>query len=415
MRTLNIGLIGVGQGAANVLPTMNAMPEYTLVAVADINPRMRAAAVDRYGVRAYETIDEICADKELDAVWVSTPNKYHCPHAVALLRAGKHVIVEKPMAVTLEEADQMVAVAKENDRRLVAAHTNSYSPSVRVMRKLALTRLGKVRSILIWSYTDWMLRARTAEELSPEAGAGMVHRQAPHQVDTLRLLGGGKLRSVRGQTGQWMAERPVPGFYTAFMEFEDGTPATIMHNGYGYFMHGHLFEGSLDRHRYTDADRVAIRKALRTGSRDEDMEKESFRIGGSNDPTKGERQLPTWSPGDLGMLLVSCEHGDMRHSKYGVYVHGDEGTEDYDMRTIMRNVIDLEGGATTGALGELYDSVTTGVPVYHSGEWGRATLEATIAIERSARERREIMLERQVEMPASYDAALTIPEAVTTA
>jgi len=59
-----------------------------------------------------------------------------------------------------------------------------------------------------------------------------VFRQGPHQIDTVRLLGGGLVRSVRAQTGRWLAARPVPGYYTAFLEFENGTPATIMHNGY---------------------------------------------------------------------------------------------------------------------------------------------------------------------------------------
>lgn len=171
---------------------------------------------------------------------------------------------------------------------LVAAHTSSYNLPVRAMRKIAQTpKVGPVRSILIWSYTDWMLRPRTAEELSPEAGSGIVHCQGPHQIDVLRLLGGGKLRSVRGTTGAWMPERAIPGFFTAFFEFEDGTPATILLNGYGYFMTASLFDGALDNWRYTEEDRVRLRKDLRGHTRDEDSEKEELRIGGPRDPGRG--------------------------------------------------------------------------------------------------------------------------------
>ena len=412
MRTLRMGVAGIGQGAAAVIPTLEALPEIELVAGADFNPRMRASFTERYPqTRVYESVAEMCKDPGIDAVWVSTPNKFHCEHAIEAMRNGKHVAVEKPMAVTIDEADRMVEAAEKYGVHLVAAHTSSYGLPVRAMRKLSqTTSLGPVRSILVWSYTDWMLRPRTAEELSPEAGSGIVHRQGPHQIDVVRMLGGGLLKSVRGTTGDWMKERPIPGFFTGYFEFEDGTPATILLNGYGYFMTASMFEGALDDWRYTDADRVAIRKSMRTPGRDENAEKELFRIGGPKEPIK--TNLPgrrPWAPVDLGMLVVSCQNGDMRHSPYGVYVYDDEGMHDVDLSALERKEVDLESGATVGALGELYDAAVKGdVPVYHSGAWGRATLEATIALVESAQTHREITLHRQVAMPVAYDAALPV-------
>jgi phthalate 4,5-cis-dihydrodiol dehydrogenase len=411
VRQLKMGVVGLGQGAAHALPAMDALPETILIAGADPNERMREGFTKRFaGTRAYASIEDICRDPEIEAIWVATPNRYHCEHAIAAMRNGKHVLVEKPMAVTIEEADQMVEAAQRYGVHLLAAHTSSYGLPIRAMRKIAQAELGKVRSLLIWSYTDWMLRARTSDELSLDAGSGIVHRQSPHQIDALRLLGGGKLRSVRGTTGEWMSERPIPGYYTAYLEFEDGTPATITHNGYGYFMHGELFEGALDHWRYTPEDRLALRKQMRGGARDEEREKEDFRIGGRNDPTKNTRDGgPTpWGHPDVGMIVVSCDRGDMRQAKYGVTVYGDEGRREVDVRGVGRHDFDLEGGATVGALLEMYDAVTSGIPVFHSGAWGRATLEATLAIVQSAHERREIMLERQVAMPAEYDAGLLV-------
>lgn len=412
VRKLKMGVVGLGQGAALVLPTLASLPETTLVAGADPNERMRAGLLERFpGVRAYDSIEALCKDPEVEAIWVSTPNRFHCEHAVKAMESGKHVLVEKPMAVTIEECDRMVETSAKCGVHLVAAHTSSYSLPVRAMRKIASEELGQVRSILIWSYMDWMLRARTAEELSAEAGSGIVHRQGPHQIDVLRLLGGGKLRSVRGTTGQWMPERAIPGFYTAYFEFENGTPATIMLNGYGYFMAGEVLPGQLDRWRYTDEDRIALRKQMRAGRRDENKEKEEFRIGGRRDPTRGlsDAGSPTpWGPVDLGMLVVSCDRGDMRHSPHGVYVYGDDGKRDVGLAHLEREGYRNEGGATLGAVSELYNAVVNGVPLYHSGAWGRATLEATLGIVTSARERREVFLERQIELPASYDADLPL-------
>jgi phthalate 4,5-cis-dihydrodiol dehydrogenase len=408
-----MGVIGLGQGAAAVLPTLEALPEIELVAGADVNPRMRDGFTTRFaGTRVYDDVAKLCADPEIEAVWVASPNKFHAAHVIQAARAGKHIAVEKPMAVSLEEADRMIAAARENGVQLLAAHTSAYGLPVRIMRKLAMDGgLGAVRAIFNWSYTDWMLRPRSGDELSPEGGQGIVHRQGPHQIDTLRFLGGGRLRSIRGTTGDWMPERDIPGFYTAYLEFEDGTPATILHNGYGYFMTAELYPWALETWRYSDEDRLRMRREMRGGKRDEEREKEEFRMGGSRDPTQepGAKDRLAWSPIDLGMLVVSCERGDMRHSKFGLSVYADDGRHEIDLSEVGRQEIDLERGVTIPALVELHSAVRHGTPVYHSGEWARATLEATIALVDSARERREIMLERQVAMPAAYDADLAIP------
>jgi phthalate 4,5-cis-dihydrodiol dehydrogenase len=172
-----------------------------------------------------------------------------------------------------------------------------------------------------------------------------------------------------------------------------------------------LLPGQLDHWRYTDEDRIALRQAMRAGKRDESKEKEEFRIGGRRDPTAGrgaEEGPSPWGPVDLGMLVVSCDRGDMRHSRHGVYVYGDTGKRDVDLAHLAREGYTNEGGATLGAVSELYNAVVNGVPVYHSGAWGRATLEATLGIVTSARERREVFLERQVAMPESYDADMPL-------
>jgi len=413
-RPLRMAVAGLGQGAGGVMPSMDAMPEIDLVAGADINPQMRKGFEERYpGTKTYDSVAALCKDPNVEAVWVSTPNKFHCEHAIEAMRGGKHVIVEKPMAVDLAEADRMCETAQKEGVKLIAGHTSSYGLGIRAMRKLAQTaELGPVRAIFIWSYTDWMIRARTPDELVFEQGGGLVHRQGPHQIDTLRLLGGGKLRSLRGSYGQWMKERPIPGFYTAYFEFEDGTPATIVHNGYGYFNTADMFPWAPAMHRYSEADRLANRRALRSGARDEEFEKAQYRIGGSKDKTLREapKEKPPWTPYDMGMLVLSCDRGDIRHSKYGLTIYNDEGTRELDLRPLGRPEVDYEGGVTLPALEEMHAAVVLGKPVYHSGEWGRATLEAVMGIITSTRERREVMLEKQIAMPAAYDADFRIEE-----
>ncbi len=404
-----MAIVGIGQGGGGMLPIMASMPELQLVAGADVNPITRERFRTRYpDACVYSSVAELCSDPEVEAVWVSSPNRLHCEHAVEALQHGKHVVVEKPMAISLEEVDLMLAAASKHGVKLIAGHTNSFELHVRAMRKVINSgRLGKVRAVHIWSYTDWMLRARTPDELDPDQGGGIPWRQGPHQIDVVRLLGGGMLRSVRGTTGAWMAERPIAGYQCAYLEFEDGTPATILHNGYGYFMTAELFPWAMETLRYSPEEHVEIRKALRSRTRDEEADKQAFRIGGERDPNRVEESAgpKPWVPSDLGMVLVTCERGDIRNSANGLYVYGDEGRREIP----LVGTLGIGMQEHRGELNELYDAVVRGKPVYHSGEWGGATLEACLAMMQSGRERRDIMLHRQVPMPADYDSDLELP------
>lgn len=393
-RRLKIGVVGIGVGAAEILPSMESAPEMELVAGADVNPRVRETFQARYGAKVYDSIEKLCADPDVEAVWISTPNKFHAPHTIIAARHGKHVVVEKPMALSLQEAEGMIEAAEKNKIKLICGHTQSYGPHIRTMRRIIQSgELGRLCAMNVWAYTDWMLRPRTAEELDLAQGGGIPYRQGPHQIDSLRLLGGGMVRSVRGMTGQWFRGRPIPGYYSAYLEFEDGTPATLVHNGYGYFLTSELVSWGTDRSRYTPEERGTIRKQLLGGTLDENKAKDDMRIGGSQEQQifrRGEERRP-WVPNDLGILVATCEKGDIRQSQFGLYVYGDDGVKDVPLP---------EGGASRRAeLEELYNSVVLNQPVHHTGRWGMATLEVCLAIMQSARERREIILSHQVPAP----------------
>lgn len=393
-RRLKLGIVGIGVGASEILPAMESTPQIDLVAGADINPRVLETFRKRYGARTYDSIEKLCDDPEVEAVWISTPNKFHAPHTIIAAERGKHVVVEKPMAVSLSQAEAMIEAAEKNRIKLMCGHTQSFGPHIRTMRRIIRSgELGKLCAMHVWAYTDWMLRPRTPEELDLTQGGGVPYRQGPHQIDTLRLLGGGRVRSVRGTMGQWFAGRPIPGYYSAYIEFEDGTPATLMHNGYGYFLASELVPWGTDRSRYTYEERVAIRKQLLDGTRNENEDKDAMRIGGAQEGQLfrrgGERRV--WVPNDLGILVVTCERGDIRQSRYGLYVHSDEGVKDVPLS---------EGGTSRRAeLEELCNAVVLNRPIRHTGPWGMATLEVCLAIMRSARERREIFLSHQVPAP----------------
>jgi len=103
---------------------------------------------------------------------------------------GKHIIVEKPMAISLAEAERMIEAAERHGVQLLRCSRSS-SAVVRTMREVIVSgAFGRLRAMTTWSATDWMLRPRRPDELDVSQGGGVVYRQAPHQVDSVRLLAG---------------------------------------------------------------------------------------------------------------------------------------------------------------------------------------------------------------------------------
>jgi phthalate 4,5-cis-dihydrodiol dehydrogenase len=405
-KVLRIGLIGIGVGAAEILPAMEAMKEIDLAAGADIVPETLRRFKERYpNAMVYDSAEKLVEDPDIDAVWIASPNRFHAPHAILAAKHGKHVVVEKPMALDLNQAAEMIETADKNNVKLLAGHTRSYTLPIQGMRKIITSgKLGDVRAINLLAYSDWMLRPRTADELDVRQGGGIPYRQGPHQIDTVRVLGGGLLRSVRGQTGQWMKERSIPGYYSAYLEFESGLPSTIIHNGYGYFLGAELVPWGESKQRYTVPERVEVRRQLQQGTRNETEDKQALRIGGAAEEhtfRENEEEKP-WVPEDMGLLIVSCDHGDIRHSKFGLYVYDDNGLKDVDLTPDRAMGV----GQRRAELEEIYEGVVNGRPLFHDGRWGMATLEVCLAIMESAKQRREIMLQHQVPVSKDYDAHL---------
>lgn len=395
---LRLGVIGIGVGAAEMLPPMENADFIDLFAGADINPDVRKRFGERYpNARVYASAEEMVKDPEVEAVWISTPNMYHAPMTVLAANHGKHVVVEKPMALNLKQAEEMVEAADKNGVKLIAGHTQSFMPHIRLMRQIVRSgRIGKLGAVNAIAYTDWMIRPRTWEELDPEQGGGMVYRQTPHQIDSIRSIGGGKLLNVRGMAGQWMKERPIPGYYAVFMEFESGVPAVAIHNGYGYFLASELVPWGDALTRYTPAERNEIKRQMREGTRKETEEKLSLRIGGEGEQRvfRGEREK-VWKPNDLGIVIVSCERGEIRQSPRGLFLYEDDGVKEL--------VVESHPLGRDDELRELFNAVRLGKPVYHSGAWGMATLEVGLAINESTKTHKQIDLSHQVEMPDDYD------------
>src|SRR3954465_10877987 len=199
---LRLGIAGLGVASTLFLPGIEQSPHARIMAAADRRRSALHAFLRKYHGRVYESVEELCADPTLDVIWVATPNQFHCAHAVLAAEHGKHVICTKPMALTVDECERMCLAAERNGVKLLCGQTYSMSPDVQAMWRVARSGvLGRLIAINSWFFTDWLIKPRVAEETDEMLGGGVIYRHAPHLIDTVRLLGGGRVRSVRAAVG----------------------------------------------------------------------------------------------------------------------------------------------------------------------------------------------------------------------
>ncbi|WP_063062881.1 Gfo/Idh/MocA family protein [Nocardia sienata] len=382
---LRVGVVGLGVAFNFVAARVSGWSHVRFTAACDLRPAALKTFHDEFGGEVYEDLAAMCAGDQVDVVYVATPNKFHREQVLTAIAHGKHVIVDKPMALTAEDCAVMNDAAEAAGVVLLCGHTHSYGPAVRAMRRIISSgELGRVRMINTWHFNEWMYRPRASWELDPLGGGNLVYNQGAHQIDIVRVLGGGRVRSVRATTGVWDQARPAAGAYSAYLDFEDGTVATLVYNSYAHFDTAELtgWRGEGPRGPETNL-KARERLAQLTGPDSESGAKEGWRYGSDTRPPIGEPALA-----NFGLTIVSCERGDIRQSPDGLVVYGDN-----EIRTVL---VEPDLDASSGAFQNMYDVLYAGAPVLRSGRWGEATVEVLEAIMTSSRERREVTLSRQV-------------------
>jgi predicted dehydrogenase len=164
-------------------------PLFTLVAVTDPEPDRRGEAEQRFGCRAYESFEALAGDADAELVVVATPSHQHAPMSCAALRAGKHVLVEKPMALTAAEADEMLACARSSGRILTVYQIRRLDPDFLKIREIVEKGLlGPLHEIRTGAYgydrrCDWQTLSRF--------GGGQLNNNGSHLIDQVLILAGG--------------------------------------------------------------------------------------------------------------------------------------------------------------------------------------------------------------------------------
>lgn len=386
---IGLGIVGLGMAGAVMVHAAADHPDFVLKAGADPHPAPRQAFAADHNARAYEDVRMLVRDPAVSVVYIATPHQFHAEHAVLAASHGKHIILEKPMALTLADCDAILAAVERHKVHLIVGHTHAFDPPVRLMRDIiAGGELGKLGLIHSLNYTNYLYRPRRPEELDTSLGGGILFNQVPHQIDTARLLGGGLVRSVRASTTRLDPSRPTEASCAALLQFSNGATASLVYSGYDHFDSDEWHFGLSERGVPKKIEHGAARRALAKATDETKARIETFAYGAAS------AELPPHQP-HFGVTIVTCAEGDMRASADGVSIYDRDG---------MRQVSIQRGGSVPGrreVLDDMRVAIRSGNPPVHNGRWGKATVEVALAILQSARDGREVVLEHQVAVDGS--------------
>jgi predicted dehydrogenase len=227
---VRFGLIGAGAISTQHLEAIDALPGAAISAIASASADRARAAGERWGVPWTTDVDELVARDDVDAVTISTPSGLHPGHALAALRHGKHVLVEKPIALSVEAADAVAAEARA--RGLVAATVSQrrFEPVTRAIRDaVASGALGRIAMIVAegFYHRPQAYYDSAAWRGTIELDGGVLMNQGIHMIDLLRWIGG-PVDRVSGHVATIGHRMEAEDTATVSLRFSDGALGAIL-------------------------------------------------------------------------------------------------------------------------------------------------------------------------------------------
>lgn len=246
-KTLKVGMIGAGGIGRVHMETFAKTEGAEIVAVTDVNREAAEKAAKEYGIaRVHDSAEKLIEDPDLDAVIIGVPNKWHAPLAVKALQANKHVLLEKPMAINLDSAKQIVRKQQESGKIVMISHQMRWEwLAQKVREQTEKGELGRIYS----AKAGWFRRKGipgwgTWFTKKAESGGGPLIDIGVHMLDlSLYLMGNPKPMSVTGAVyaefgprkrgigtwgkPNWDGYFDVEDLATAWIRMEDGSTLTL--------------------------------------------------------------------------------------------------------------------------------------------------------------------------------------------
>lgn len=239
---INVGIIGLGGIARAHARAIAEIDNVSIVAVADLFADKRAQFMDEWSIeKGYKTHTELLRDNNVDVVAITLGHQLHHRLTVDACREGKHVLVEKPMALDLRQCDEMIEMADDNGVKLMVGQTQHfYGTSLKAKEILDSGELGALMTVVCYMSKNWGYEKRRPQYRSRYHGGGMWLSNGVHVVDRLLWLLGGQAISVSAIIGTRAHYQASDDTATALIRGKNGVAGTAV--ACGYANGGPIFE-----------------------------------------------------------------------------------------------------------------------------------------------------------------------------
>ena len=216
-----IALVGLGTMGRNHMRVLNELDDVTLVAVCDEDPSIVSAVREKHGMHGYSSWREMFDREDMDAAVVAVPTRFHREVGLAALDRGLHVLVEKPIAASLEEGRDLVEAAARARRLLAVGHIERFNPAVReLQRRVGAGELGRVFQVQARRQGPFPARIRDV---------GVVIDLATHDLDVMCHLVDSEVDRVYGETAQRI-HTEHEDLLNALLKFDGGAVGVLQVN-----------------------------------------------------------------------------------------------------------------------------------------------------------------------------------------
>jgi UDP-N-acetyl-2-amino-2-deoxyglucuronate dehydrogenase len=227
---LRFGIVGCGVIGPIHAQAITSLPDAQLVAVTDINPKCAQQLANTYGAKSYTSLTEMLAREQLDVVNVCTPSGLHGEQACQVMRSGRHVIVEKPMAISHETIEEMLRVQQETGKKFAVISQHRFDPASQKVHDLveqhALGKLVLGNAVVPWWRSQAYYDSGAWRGTWQLDGGGVLMNQSIHSIDLLQWFMG-KVSSIYAYTSTLAHRMQTEDVAVAVLRFANGAFGTI--------------------------------------------------------------------------------------------------------------------------------------------------------------------------------------------
>mgnify|MGYP000867207059 CR=1 FL=1 len=238
MSKLKFAIIGCGRiSFKHIEALINNKNDAELVAVCDIVEKRAVERKKQYdqvikeaNIKVYTDYHEMLKKEDIDVVAIATESGYHGKHAIECINYGTHVLIEKPMALSLNDADKIIQLAKEKNKKVCVSHQNRFNPPIQKLRRaIEEGRFGKIingTARILWTRDDNYYK-QAPWRGTKELDGGTLMNQCIHNIDLLQWMMGSEIERIHSEKGTFLRDIEMEDFGAILIRFKNGSIGVV--------------------------------------------------------------------------------------------------------------------------------------------------------------------------------------------